>query len=162
VVIKIKDPSDPKLVSYLEERGWNTNSEKTRFSRIRKIVNAVVAVTGGIGLVLLLFGLLIFSLFIQLTIASCKTDIQLLQTLGTSPMQLQRFLMRQFLPSNLIIIAIALFIIAVIQWTVSSWLQPQQIFLSAWISVYTVAAALLVLAVIWWVNSRTIRAYINK
>jgi hypothetical protein len=46
-------------------------------------VNAVVAVTGGIGIVLLVFGLLVFSLFIQLTIASCKSDIELLQTLGT-------------------------------------------------------------------------------
>jgi cell division protein FtsX len=72
--------------------------EKTRFSRIRKIVNGVVAVTGSIGLVLLLFGLLVFSLFIQLTIASCKTDIELLQTLGTSPKQLERFLLKQFLP----------------------------------------------------------------
>ena len=45
---------------------------------------------------MLLFALLIFTLFIQLTIASCKEEIALLVTLGAAPKQLQQFLMKQF------------------------------------------------------------------
>jgi hypothetical protein len=162
VVVKVKDPSDPALVQYLDSKGWKTNAEKTRFSRMRKVVNAVVAVTGGIGLVLLIFGLLVFSLFIQLTIASCKSDIELLQTLGTSPGQLQKFLTRQFLPHNLVIIGLAIITVAIIQWLVSRLLQHQQIFLSYWISVETAIAAMVVLVVIWLVNRQTISRYIRK
>lgn len=162
VVIKVKDPSDPVLVKYLDDKGWKTNSEKTRFSRIRKIVNGVVAVTGGIGLVLLLFGLLVFSLFIQLTIASCKTDIELLQTLGTSPKQLEQFLLKQFLPQNIIIIALALVVIAVLQWIITTVLKAQQIILSPWLAIDTIIAAVLVLAVVWLVNKQTITRYIKK
>jgi hypothetical protein len=162
VVIKVKDPSDPVLVKYLDDKGWKTNSEKTRFSRIRKIVNGVVAVTGGIGLVLLLFGLLVFSLFIQLTIASCKTDIELLQTLGTSPKQLEQFLLKQFLPHNIIIIVMALIFIGVLQWIITIVLKAQQITLSPWLAIDTVIAALAVFAVVWLVNKKTINRYIRK
>jgi hypothetical protein len=162
VVVKVKDPTDPVLVNYLDKKGWKTNAEKTRFSRMRKVVNAVVAVTGGIGLVLLLFGLLVFSLFIQLTIASCKTDIELLQTLGTSPGQLQRFLIKQFLPQNIVIIAIACLFIAGLQWIISTFLLPQQIFISKWIAADTLIAAAFVSVVIWLVNRQTISKYIKK
>lgn len=162
VVVKVKDPSDPALVKYLDDKGWKTNAEKTRFSRMRRIVNVVVAVTGGIGLVLLLFGLLVFSLFIQLTIASCKTDIELLQTLGTSPKQLQSFLTRQFLPHNLVIICVALVIIAVLQWLLSHLLQAQQITVSHFVAVDTLIATLVVFVVIWLVNRQTIKRYIKE
>lgn len=162
VVIKTKDPSDPKLVQYLDQKNWKTNAEKTRYSRIRKIVNGVVAVTGGIGLVLLLFGMLVFSLFIQLTIASCKTDIALLQTLGASPGQLRLFLMKQFMPGNLIITTISLLLIALLQWGVQWWLQARQIFISPWLSINTLIAAVIIIAVIAWVNRTTIEKYIRK
>jgi hypothetical protein len=162
IVIKTKDPSDPKLVQYLEEKGWKTNAEKTRFSNIRKIVNGIVAVVGGIGLVLLLFGLLVFSLFIQLTIASCKTDIELLQTLGTSPKQLSRFLLKQFIPANVVVIVLALVIIAIVQWLTQAQLSKHNIYLSPWLSLQTIIAAIIILAVVWWVNKSTIRKYIQK
>jgi hypothetical protein len=129
---------------------------------MRKVVNGVVAVTGGIGLVLLLFGLLVFSLFIQLTIASCKTDIELLQTLGTSPKQLERFLLKQFLPQNIILIVLALLFIAALQWLITGILKAQQIVLSPWLSINTIIAALVVLAVVYVVNKQTISRYIKK
>lgn len=162
IVIKVKDPSDPALSKYLDDKGWNTNTEKTRFSRIRKIVNGVVGVTGGIGLLLLLFGLLVFSLFIQLTIASCKTDIQLLQTLGTSPKQLSGFLMKQFLPQNIIIIVLTTVLVAIIQFILAAVLKSHQIILSPWIAVETIVAAGIILLVIWLVNRQTIGKYINR
>ena len=129
---------------------------------MRKVVNVVVAVTGGIGLVLLIFGLLVFSLFIQLTIASCKSDIELLQTLGISPGQLQKFLSKQLLPQNFAIIAVGVILVSVIQWSVSGLLKHQQIFLSPWISLQTALGGIIIFIVIWVVNSRTISKYIRK
>jgi len=104
---------------------------------------------------------LVFSLFIQLTIASCKTDIELLQTLGTSPNQLQRFLIKQFLPHNIIIIVAAMLVVGIIQAIVSSYLGSQQIFISKWISWQTVIAGLIIILVIALVNRQTIRRYIR-
>lgn len=161
VVIKTPDPSNPRLVDYLKEKGYTTNTDKTRFSKVRTIVQWIVGIVGSIGLVMLLFGLLVFSLFIQLTIAGCRTDIELLQTLGTAPTQLQQFLLRQFMPANLALIAVALAILALLQWLLKAALSGQNMFISAWPSGYTLVAAALLIAVIWWVNRATIRRYIR-
>jgi len=108
-----------------------------------------------------LFALLIFTLFIQLTIASAKDEIVLLITLGAAPKQLQRFLMKQFFPSNIITVIIALIITAVSQYALHKFLASQNIFVSSTLSVYTLVAAALVLILLSWVNNRSIKKYIR-
>jgi Cell division protein len=161
VVIRTKDPGNPALVQYLRDNGLTTDADKTRFSKYRQIVNGVVNVSWATGAVMLLFALLIFTLFIQLTIASCKDEIHLLITLGTSPKQLKRFLMKQFFPGNLYIIAAVLIIIALLQYLLYKWLVVQNIFVSPYISPYTLFAGILILLVLWIANRSTIKKYIS-
>ncbi|MES2775107.1 MAG: hypothetical protein V4722_13045 [Bacteroidota bacterium] len=161
VVVKTQDPSDPELTNYLKEKKLSTNEDKTRFSKARTAVNIIVKVLAGFGIIMLLFALLVFSLFIQLTIASCKTEIELLITLGTSPGQLSRFLMKQFFPANVLIMLVCAAIIAVLQYAACTWLKSQNMYVSPWISWYTIAAAMAVLAMVWWVYRSTIRRYVN-
>jgi len=162
VVIKTNDPSDPTLVKYLEDRGWKTNTDKTRFSRIRVIVNWIVGIVGGIGLVMLLFGMLVFSLFIQLTIASSRTDIELLKNLGASPRQLQSFLMRQFMPVNGVVIVVVLLLLSALQWVLQKILSMQEMFISPFISIATIAATVLVMLLIWITNRSTVKKYLRS
>jgi hypothetical protein len=161
VVIRTKDPGNPQLVQYLKENNLVTDADKTRFSKYRQIVNAVVNVSWITGAVMLLFALLIFTLFIQLTIASCKDEIELLITLGASPKQLQHFLMKQFFPSNIIIIIISLIAISVLQYLLYHVLQQQNIFVDAYISIHTFITAVIILLVLWIVNISTIKKYIS-
>jgi hypothetical protein len=162
VVIKTNDPSDPRLAKYLEDRGWRTNTDKTRFSRVRVIVNWIVGIVGGIGLVMLLFGMLVFSLFIQLTIASSRTDIELLKTLGASPRQLQRFLMRQFMPVNGVVIVAVLLTLSTLQWVLQKVLATKQMYISPWLSMATLAATVLVLLLIYITNRSTVKKYLRS
>jgi hypothetical protein len=161
VVIRTKDPGNPALVQYLRDNNLTTDADKTRFSKYRQIVNMVVSISWITGAVMLLFALLVFTLFIQLTIASCKDEIQLLITLGAAPKQLQRFLMKQFFPSNIIIVCISLLFITVLQYMAHRFLQAQYIFVSEFTSGYTFATALGILLILWFVNRRTIRKYIT-
>jgi len=112
VIIRTKDPGNPGLVQYLKEKNLATDADKTRFSRYRQVVDLVVNISWITGAIMLLFAILIFTLFIQLTIASCKEEIILLITLGASPKQLQRFLMRQFFPVNILVVGVSLVIIS--------------------------------------------------
>ncbi len=162
VVIKTRDPGNPLLVQYLKNHGLTTDSDKTRFSRYRQIVNMVVKISGLIGAFMFLFALLIFTLFIQLTIASCREEIELLVTLGTAPGQLYKFLMRQFFPSNIYITGIVLVIISLLQLMLQHYLINQHIYVESLISLITIGAGLLILAVLWFVNSLTIKKYINQ
>jgi hypothetical protein len=160
VIIKTKDPGNPLLVQYLKDNGLTTDADKTRFSKYRQIVNVVVNISGGTGIVMLVFALLIFTLFIQLTIASCKSEIELLITLGASPKQLQRFLIQQFYPSNMVIIAVALLMISALQFAAHQFLQQQNIFVSPFISVATVVVAAAMAIILFLTNYFTIKKYI--
>jgi hypothetical protein len=162
VVIRTKDPGNPMLVSYLKEKGLTTDADKTRFSRYRQVVDFVVNISGITGILMLAFALLIFTLFIQLTIASCKDEIALLVLMGSSPKQLKRFLMRRFYPPNIWIALIGLILISVTQFWLFQFLKEKQIFLSPYISAYTVMAAIGILLVIALVNHQSIKKWLRQ
>lgn len=162
LVIKTNDPSNPDLVKYLADRGWRTNTDKTRFSKVRVIVNWIVGIVGGIGLVMLLFGMLVFSLFIQLTIASSRPDIELLKTIGTSPKALHSFLMQQFMPVNGVVMLTVLLLLSGIQYAMHHVLAAQQMNIAPFISLVTVAAMLLVMLLVWLTNRSTVRRYLRS
>ncbi len=162
VVIRTKDPGNPMLVNYLKEKGLTTDADKTRFSRYRQVVDFVVNISGITGILLLAFALLIFTLFIQLTIASCKDEIALLVLMGSSPKQLKRFLMRRFFPPNIWIALIGLILISVTQFWLYQFLKEKQIFFSPYISGYTVMAAIGILLVIAYVNHQSIKKWLRQ
>lgn len=161
VVVRTKDPGNPELKKYLQSNGLITDAEKTRFSRYRQIVGYVVNISAITGVLLLAFALLIFTLFIQLTIASCKEEIQLLVVLGASPTQLRIFLMKRFFPPNIIIVFIAFIAIGTAQFLLGNWLQQKQIYIASLPSFYTLFTALLLLLVIGFVNFKTITNYLK-
>jgi hypothetical protein len=161
VIIKTKDPSNPALVNYLDDKGYTTNQDKIKYSKTKVIVQTIVSVIGFFGLILLFFALLVFSMFIQLVIASCKKEIQLLVTLGTAPRQLQRYLMRQFVPLYIAIGFLSLLLVAAIQWWASRQLAIHDMMISPWIATGTAIAALVVVLLVYAVNRINVRKYIN-
>lgn len=156
VVIRTEDPGNPQLTEYLAQNNLKTDVEKTRFSRYRQIVNFVVSISWATGLAMLLFALLIFSLFIELTIMSAKEEVKLLVTLGSAPRQLKKFLMKQFFPQNIFIALVVLIIVVVFQYIFFVFLRNQNMYVSPFISIFTIAAALLILLVLYIVNRRTV------
>lgn len=162
VIIRTDDPSDPRLMQYLDSHHLTTDAEKTRFSKYRQIVGFVVQVSGFTGVAMFLFALLIFSLFIELTIASCKEEIRLLVTLGSSPRQLKKFLMKQFFPANVIITVVVLGVLSVLQFILYRFLASQSMVVSATISLATIAGAVIMVAILWWVHVRTIKQQIGR
>jgi len=161
IVIKTSDPANPALVKFLDDHGYTTNQDKIKYSKTKMIVQTIVSVIGFFGVVLLLFALLVFSMFIQLVIASCKKEIQLLVTLGTAPRQLQRYLMRQFVPLYIAIGIVALLLVAALQWWASGQLAIYDMVISPWIAAGTGIAAVIVIVLVYVVNRINVRKYIN-
>jgi hypothetical protein len=161
VIIQTKDAGDPQLTAYLSKHNLSTNAEKTRFEKYRGIINAVVVTSWVTGILMFLFALLIFTLFIQLTIASAKEEIVLLITLGAAPKQLQSFLKKQFIPSNIITMILAVIIVSISQFILQKMLAAQNIFVSQYLSYYTLMAALIIMLLLTFVNNRSIKKYIQ-
>ncbi|ANI89201.1 hypothetical protein A9P82_07795 [Arachidicoccus ginsenosidimutans] len=162
VVIRTKDPSNPQLTDYLKQHNLTTDTEKTRFSKYRKIVSFVVSISWFTGVAMLLFALLVFSLFIELTIASSKEEIKLLITLGSAPKQLKNFMMKQLFPSNIVIMIVVLIIISLLQFLLHKFLLGQSMMISPLISLWTLLSALIVLLILWIVHVRTIGKQIKN
>jgi len=162
VIIKTKDPSNPALVKYLEDKGYSTNQDKIKFSKTKMIVQTIVSVIGFFGGILLLFALLVFSMFIQLVIASCKKEIQLLVTLGTAPRQLRRYVMRQFIPLYVITAIVAVLLLAGLQWWAAGILKAHEMIITPMLSFTTFGAAVLVLVLVYIVNLLSVRKYVGE
>ncbi|WP_090107242.1 ABC transporter permease [Chitinophaga sp. CF118] len=162
VIIKTKDPSNPVLVKYLNDKGYTTNQDKIKHSMTILIVQTIVSVIGFFGVILFLFALLVFSMFIQLVVVSCKREIQLLVTLGTAPRQLRRYLMWQFIPLYVITGIVALLILAGLQWWASNVLAANKMFIDPMLSLVTFGAAVLVLLLVYLVNQLNVRKYVGE
>jgi len=160
LVIKTKDPSNPAISRFFKENNLDTNDEKLRFSKYRKIIDTVVSIAGFTGFIMLVFSVLIFTLFIQLNIANSREEIALLIILGASPLQLSGFLFRRFFPGNLISILLSIVLVSVLQFTFQQFLVSQSIFIPAFISFTTVITGVVLIAVLWIITARTIRKYI--
>ncbi len=161
VVIRVKDPSSIELKDYLEKHHYSTDTEKTKYNKIRGIVQTIVSVVGFFGLVLLMFALLVFSMFIQLVISSCKKEIRLLVTLGTAPRRLQRYLMGQLVPVYFVTGVIALIIVAAAQWWASGLLEKHGMYVAPYPGIMTIGATVLILALVYIVNLVTVRREIQ-
>ena len=162
VVIRTGDPANPQLTDYLKQHHFTTDTEKTRFSKYRKIVSFIVSISWFMGVAMLLFALLVFSLFIELTIAGSKEEIILLIMLGSSPKQLKRFMMKQLFPFNVVIMIVVLLIISVLQYLLRQFLKGQNMTISPFISLWTLVSALIVLFVLWIVHARTLGKQIKS
>lgn len=162
VIIQTRDASSQQLAAYLKAHNLATSAEKTRFEKYRGIITTVVAISWVMGGLMFLFALIVLTLFIQLTIASAKEEIYLLITLGAAPKQLQAFLRKLFLPSNIIIVIVTLCIVTALQYILQKILAAQNIYISAYISVYTIIAAVVILLLITLVNNSAIKKYVGN
>lgn len=160
VIIQTKNAADAKLTDYLLKHNLSTNAEKTRFEKYRGVINSVVTISWVTGALMFLFALMIFTLFIQLTIASAKEEISLLITLGAAPKQLERFLLKQVIPSNIITVVLTLCIVGILQYVLQKTLAAQNIFVSQYLSFYTFIAAIIVFIMLAVLNIRSIKKYI--
>lgn len=160
LVLKTNDPSNAAIASFLKKNNLSTNTEKLRYSKYRKVIDTVVAIAGLTGGLMLLFALIIFTLFIQLTIANCKEEIILLITLGAAPSQLSKFLLRQFYPGNLFSIVVATILIALLQYLLKLFLEKQLIFIPSFISWITLITSIGLIFLLWIVTKKAIHKHI--
>ena len=108
IYIKTKDANNPKLISYLDHQGYHLNKDKIKFSRIKSILQNIVSVLGVVGVLVIVLALMLFSFYLQLTIAKSRDNLALLLTLGYSPKWLAASVAKTWLPVYLSIIFIAL------------------------------------------------------
>jgi len=115
LVVKVKDPSATAFNDYLKAHDYATNAEQLRLNKLRSVVNVVAAATGVLALLLMGVSVLVFLLFIELTVARARDSIRLLLEIGYSPKKLIRFLSGQFMPLVAGVLIVALLLACALQ-----------------------------------------------
>ena len=82
LVIVTKDPTDPKIVSFLDKKGYETIREKLKSSRLNIILKLIISFLGTLGFLIIFLAFMVFILSFQLLIARSEDRIRKLKWLG--------------------------------------------------------------------------------
>ncbi|MBA2251050.1 MAG: hypothetical protein H0W12_12760 [Chitinophagaceae bacterium] len=116
IYLKTKDANNPQLLTYLDQKNYHLNKDKTKFGRIKKILQNIVSALGVFGILVIILALMLFSFYLQLMIARSKDNLQLLLTLGYSPDWLSKTVAKTWIPVYIGVIIAAIILTAVMQY----------------------------------------------
>ncbi|MGH2552465.1 MAG: FtsX-like permease family protein [Chitinophagaceae bacterium] len=150
IYLKTKDANNPELLQFLEMKNYRLNKDKTRFGRVKQILQGVFAGLGVFGVMVLVLSLMLFSYYLQLLIASSKNNLWLLLTLGYSPAWLSKKMSQLFFPVYLIVVIISLTATAILQWAFVHYVMYDRAELSSFIhwSLPVLSSLLILMSVI--------------
>ncbi len=162
IYIKTKDANNPELLNFLQKENYHVNKDKTKFGRVKQILQAIVSGLSGFGALVILLAMMLFSFYLQLMIARSKDNLQLLLTLGYSPDWLSKTVAKRWIPVYVLIILSALAGTILFQWSFQQYAMNGRDDLPVFIHwvVLLVALLLLVLSVV--INYRIVSKLLHK
>lgn len=162
VFIKTKDANNPQLLSYLAKKEFHINKDKTKFGRVKGVLQTIVSSLAGFGILVILLALVLFSFYLQLMIAKSKDNLQLLLTLGYSPKWLSKTVAKKWIPVYIFIIITALVLTQLLHLGFQHFVTPSREGLSYFIDWTVLAIAVLLLALSIFINYRLVNKLLNK
>jgi hypothetical protein len=163
VIVKAKNPADESMHKWLKANGLKSDFGMSRYSHYSFIINIIDKFATILGIVLFGFVIIIFVLYLQLTIVNAKKELALLSSLGTSKTQLRKFLLYKTMPIHFILFIVIVSILAIIQYLmhINKQLQYKEINLPAMLPWQIGVVAILLLAIILAINIYTINKKVN-
>ena len=157
IFIKTTDANNTELLSFLQQKNYNINKDKTKFGRVKQLLQAIVSGLSGFGVLIILLAMLLFSFYLQLMIARSKDNLQLLLTLGYSPGWLSKTVAKRWVPVYTGIVSTALILAAMFQWAFQQIALNGRSDLSPYLHwmVIIIAAVLLLLSI--FINYRLVK-----
>lgn len=162
VFIKTKDANNPDLLSYLAEKEYHINKDKTKFGRVKGVLQSIVSGLAGFGVLVILLALVLFSFYLQLMIARSKDNLQLLLTLGYSPMWLSKTVAKKWIPVYIIIVITAVLLTQLLHLGFQHFVMPAREELSLFIDWTVIVIAVLLLGLSVAINYRLVKKSLVK
>jgi len=162
VFIKTKDANNPQLLNFLQQKNYHVNKDKTRFGRIKQVLQNIIGGLTGFGILIVLLSMVLFSFYLQLMIARSKENLQLLLTLGYSPKWLSKTVAKKWVPVYISIVATALILTELLQWGFQYFALDNTELISPVINWSVIAVGVLLIVLCITVNYRLIRKLLSK
>lgn len=116
VFIKTKDANNPAFLQFLEVKKYHINKDKTKFGRVKQVLQAVVSGLGGFAILIILLAMMLFSFYLQLMVSKSRDNIRLLVQLGYSPGWLGKTVTKKWIPAYIVIILLAISVASIFQY----------------------------------------------
>ena len=162
IYIKTTDANNVDFLNYLQAKDYQVNKDKTKFGRVKQILQAVVSGLGGFSILVILLAMMLFSFYLQLMIARSKDNLQLLLTLGYSPGWLSKTVAKKWVPVYISIVLIALLGTQLFQYYFQQSFLNGRDDLSPFIHWAVVAVGLVLMMLCILINYRLIRLLLFK
>lgn len=160
--IKTKDANNPDFLNYLQQKNYKVNKDKTKFGRVKQVLQGIFSGLGIFGLLVVILALMLFSFYLQLMIARSKDNLQLLLLLGYSPNWLSKNVSKQFIPVYILVVLVAMALTEGMQWAFHHFVlfdRPELSSVLHW-SVMTTAVFLIGLSL--FTNYRMVRKLLHR
>lgn len=162
VYLKTTDANSVELLHFIEQKNYHINKDKTKFGRVKQILQAVVSGLGGFAILVILLAMMLFSFYLQLMIARSKDNLQLLLTIGYSPGWLSKTVAKKWIPVYSIIILTALALTAIFQYIFQHYVLNNRPELSPWLNMNVLVIAFALLGLCVFVNYKLIRKLLYR
>jgi hypothetical protein len=160
--IKTTDANDVDFLNFLQKKNYQVNKDKTKFGRVKQVLQAIDSGLGGFALLVILLAMMLFSFYLQLMIARSKDNLQLLLTLGYSPGWLSNTVAKKWVPIYVGIVLVSLLLTQVFQYFFQQSFLNGRDDLSMWIHWSVLLVGFLLMAICIVVNYRLIRGLLFK
>jgi hypothetical protein len=160
--VTTKDANNPELLSFLQKKKYHVNKDKTKFGRIKQILQAIVSGLAGFGVLVILLAMVLFSFYLQLMIAKSKENLQLLLTLGYSPHWLSKTVAKKWIPVYIAVVIAAVLITALLHFSFQHFIMNTREELSPFIHWIVIAIALVLLVLSIAVNYKLVKKLLYK
>jgi len=97
VILKVNNPTDPRLASFFEKNEYQINQDRLQASRAGTVIQTVMSLIGIIGFFFILLSFVIFLTNFRVILAEAQREIELLKQLGYGTEILRNFLMSYFI-----------------------------------------------------------------
>lgn len=150
IFLKMKDANHPAFLNFLQQKNYNVNKDKTKFGRIKQVLQGIVSGLSAFGVLVILLAMVLFSFYLQLMIARSKDNLQLLLQLGYSPGWLSKTVAKRWVPVYIFIVLSALSVTILFQFYFKKFAMSERDELSPFVhwSVIAVAMVLLMLSIL--------------
>ncbi len=162
IFIKTTDANNPELLNFLQQKNYNINKDKTKFGRVKQLLQAIVSGLSGFGVLIILLAMLLFSFYLQLMIARSKDNLQLLLTLGYSPGWLSKTVAKRWVPVYTGIVLAALILAAIFQWSFQQFILNSRSDLSPYLHWMVIIIAVFLLLLSIFINYRLVKKLLLK
>lgn len=136
IYIKTTDANNPQFLNFLQQKNYHINKDKTKFGRVKKMIQVVLSGMGVFALLVIILSLFLFSIFLQLMITRSKHNLQLLITLGYAPAWLSKQVAQQWIPIYAMIFVVVLGLVQIGQYLFCTLIVDASnlnIFISPWV-----------------------------